>query len=77
MGLPLEDGGRELFSLALNPAAYFRVQHVERQGAIPQHLIVKDAEVESVAELLSGRFSQLQNLELSEFIRQGLAGEAM
>src|ERR1035438_6256782 len=54
----------KLFSLAVNPAAYFRVQHVERQRAVPQHLIVKGAEVEFVAELLSGLFSQLQKAHL-------------
>jgi hypothetical protein len=33
---------------------------------------VEGAEVELVAELLPGTFSQRQNLKLPEFIRQGL-----
>src|SRR6266567_6770041 len=63
----------KLSSLAVDPAADFRVHHVEGQRAVPQHFIVEGAKVEFVAELLASLFSQLQNLKLTEFVRQGLA----
>src|SRR5260370_19242842 len=60
----------KLFSLAVDPAADFRVHHVEGQRAVPQHFIVEGAEVEFVAELLAGLFSQIQNPKLSAVIPQ-------
>src|SRR5208337_358946 len=64
---------KSLLGLLTNPAADFRVQHVERKRTVPQHFIVENADVKLVAEFPPRFVSQFQDLQLSQLISQRLA----
>src|ERR1039458_6397526 len=49
-------------------------QHVQRQGAGVQHLIVEGAQVEVIAQSRLGPLAQLQDFELPDLVGQSLAG---
>ena len=50
------------------------IEHVERQCARIDHLVVKRANVELVAQRLLGAVAQFQDFQLADFVGQRLAG---
>jgi hypothetical protein len=60
--------------LTVDPEVYLRVQYIERQRTVGQHFIVEGADVELIAKLLFCLIPQFENLQLSQFISQGLSG---
>src|SRR5713226_468391 len=60
--------------LFCDPALDLGMQDIQRQGAAADHLIVKCAQVELVAQLLASFLAQAQNFQLSQLVRQSLSG---
>src|SRR5437667_9317429 len=50
------------------------LEHVHRQRAGAEDLVVEGADVEAVAELAAGALAQLGNLDRADFVAEGLAG---
>src|SRR6476469_4115961 len=57
-----------------DPRANARVEHVERQRALAEHLIVERTHVEAVAQLVLGVRTERADLELAALVRERLAG---
>src|SRR5213083_2086638 len=57
-----------------NPGVDPLLQHVHRQRAGAEDLVVKGADVEAVAELAAGPFAELGDLQRSDLVAEGLAG---
>src|SRR6185295_4998358 len=64
--------GRLAGLLRRDPAVDPRLQHVERQGAGAEHLVVEPAHVEARAELLLLPLAQLEDLELPDLVAERL-----
>ena len=56
------------------PSVHFLFEKVERQRAVPQQFIVKSANIEFRPERLLGLRSNRRDLELADFIAEGLSG---
>src|SRR4029079_18213372 len=56
------------------PPVNFRFQHLERYGAVLEHLVVERRDLEFRAQRLFGALAQFDDLELSDLVRQRLAG---
>src|SRR5262249_1925135 len=60
--------------LQRNPGTDAGIEQVERQRALPHHLVMEIANRESVAQLFAGEGAQLLELQLAQLVGQRLPG---
>ena len=65
---------RRLRLLFGDPIADALIQDIEREGAPVEDFVVEGSDVEFVAELIFGVLAKSKNLQLSEFVSEGLSG---